>query len=75
MIRPDGLRRGHLHVLDIETRREYAFHLKGGTDSDLNGVDRRVARKSKSLYPAFYNDRDSLLKGREKIFKGISKKA
>ena len=50
MIRPDGLCRGHLYVLDIETRRKYPFHVKGGTDSDLNGREIRTARKSKSLY-------------------------
>jgi hypothetical protein len=51
MIWPDGLRRGHLHVLDIETGREYPFLVKGGTDSELNGREIRAARKSKSLYP------------------------
>jgi hypothetical protein len=51
MIRPVGLRRGHLHVLDIETRREYPFHVKGGADSALKGREIRAARKNKSLYP------------------------
>jgi|GEM_PF-1319039 len=33
------------HVLDIETRREYTFYVKGGTDSELNGENSCSAKK------------------------------
>ena len=51
MMRPEGLLRGHLKVLDSIRGREYHFFVKGGTDSELNGREIRAARKSKSLYP------------------------
>ena len=36
--------------------REYPFLVKGGTDSELNGRERRVARKSEFPLPALIED-------------------
>jgi len=42
--------RGHFLFLTSICDRDYPFLMKGGTDSELNGRDCRVARKSKFLY-------------------------
>jgi len=40
-------------IIDIDLNREYTFLMKGGADSELNGRDRRVARKSK-FFPCIF---------------------